>query len=72
MRWRAGGFDNLRRYGKEVGQATRTRTSRNQSVGYRTELFEVCQYPHCGLPRLHHERGPLLPDHDFVPPKEKL
>jgi hypothetical protein len=70
MKWRGGGFDNLRQHGKEVGQTARTRTSRNQSVGYRKELFEVCQHPYCGLTRLHHERGPLLPDHAFVPPKE--
>jgi hypothetical protein len=70
MKSRSGGFDNLRRYGKEIGQTARTRTSRNQSVGYRKALFEVCQRPGCGLSRLHHERGPLLPDHDFVASKE--
>lgn len=72
MKWRGGGFDNLRKHGKELGQTARIRTPRKQSVGYLKDLFEVCQHRGCGLSRLHHERSPLLPDHDFVaakPPK---
>jgi hypothetical protein len=70
MKWREGGFENLRQHGKETGQGSRksrNRDFRSQSVGYRPELFEKCAHPGCGETRLHHERGPLVPDHLFVP-----
>jgi hypothetical protein len=71
MKWRGGGFDNLRQHGKETGQGprqSRARDYRSHSVGYKPELFEKCAHPGCGETRLHHERGPLVPDHPFVPP----
>lgn len=71
MKWRGGGFNNLRRHGRETGQGPRRRVAapgyHSQSVGYKPELFEKCARPGCGLTRLDHERGPLLPDHDFQP-----
>ncbi len=72
MKWRGGGFDNLRKHGKETGQGARnlrTRVSRSQSVGFRPELIDKCSHPGCGLARFQHERsGALVPDHPFVPP----
>ncbi len=67
MKRRSGDFGSLRTNGKKVVAKERVRTARDQSVGYRKDLFEGCYRPGCGLSRLHHERGPLLPDHAFKP-----
>ncbi len=67
MKWRGGGFDNLRKYGKEIGQGPHRR---RRPVGERftAEQLVPCARPECGEPRYRHERGPLIIDHDFVPP----
>ena len=68
MKWRGGGFDNLRKHGKEIGQGPR-RSRRAAAFKLTPEQMQICAHPGCGLTRYRHEIvGVLVPDHTFLPP----
>lgn len=71
IKWHGGGFDNLRKYGKETGQGPRKRRRYEHRVEVAPELLVKCA--RCGLARFAHERSDgLVPDHPFVKAEEPM
>lgn len=67
MRWKGGGFDNLRKYGKEIGQTARSRRPAPARVaedplcvdcGFKKSSHGIAAYRAGLLPRLQTSAGP--------------